>query len=264
MPDITVINLANLPAAAEMQSGDTLLAEQNGGAVRLAASLFKGEKGDPGQDGTMTFEDLTPEQKASLKGDTGAQGPQGEPGASPTIRATRIANGVSIQITDADGTEQAAVIVADGAAATFEAGAVTSLPYGSTPTVTIAPGTNADYSISFGIPKGQDGTVTFDNLTPEQIAMITGPEGEKGDKGDPFTYSDFTQEQLEALRGPAGQGVPSAGSTGQFLRKASATNYDTAWETVTIPSEWYGTQAQYDAITTKDANTTYYIVEAST
>ena len=27
----------------------------------------------------------------------------------------------------------------------------------------------------------------------------------KGDKGDAFTYEDFTQEQLEALRGPAGQ-----------------------------------------------------------
>lgn len=55
------------------------------------ASLYilKGEtgaQGEKGADGTMTFEDLTPEQKASLKGDkgdkgdTGAAGPQGEPG----------------------------------------------------------------------------------------------------------------------------------------------------------------------------------------
>lgn len=28
-----------------------------------------------------------------------------------------------------------------------------------------------------------------------------------------------------------------------------------------IPQEWYGTQAQYDALTTKDENTTYYIYE---
>lgn len=43
----------------------------------------KGEKGDPGEkgaDGTMTFEDLTPEQKASLKGDKGDQGEQGPQG----------------------------------------------------------------------------------------------------------------------------------------------------------------------------------------
>ena len=45
-----------------------------------------GPQGEKGADGTMTFEDLTPEQKASLKGDkgdkgdTGAAGPQGEPG----------------------------------------------------------------------------------------------------------------------------------------------------------------------------------------
>lgn len=45
-----------------------------------------GPQGEKGADGTMTFEDLTPEQKATLKGDkgdkgdTGAAGPQGEPG----------------------------------------------------------------------------------------------------------------------------------------------------------------------------------------
>ena len=45
-----------------------------------------GPQGEKGADGTMTFEDLTPEQKASLKGDkgdkgdTGAAGPQGDPG----------------------------------------------------------------------------------------------------------------------------------------------------------------------------------------
>lgn len=46
----------------------------------------QGPQGEKGADGTMTFEDLTEEQKASLKGekgekgDTGEQGPQGEQG----------------------------------------------------------------------------------------------------------------------------------------------------------------------------------------
>ena len=44
--------------------------------------------------------------------------------------------------------------------------------------------------------KGRDGTVSFEALTEEQRASL------KGDKGDPFTYSDFTPEQLEALKGP--------------------------------------------------------------
>ena len=33
----------------------------------------------------------------------------------------------------------------------------------------------------------------------------TGEKGETGEKGDPFLYRDFTQEQLEALRGPVGR-----------------------------------------------------------
>ena len=45
-------------------------------------------------------------------------------------------------------------------------------------------------------PKGEQG--------PQGIQGPVGPRGYKGDKGDPFTYSDFTAEQLEALRGPQG------------------------------------------------------------
>mgnify|MGYP007051250778 CR=1 FL=1 len=48
---------------------------------------LKGEKGEPGRDGTMTFEELTPAQRASLKGDKGDrgdQGPQGEQGPPGT------------------------------------------------------------------------------------------------------------------------------------------------------------------------------------
>lgn len=42
-----------------------------------------GPKGEPGRDGTMTFEELTPAQRETLKGDKGEQGPpgpRGEPG----------------------------------------------------------------------------------------------------------------------------------------------------------------------------------------
>lgn len=65
-------------------------------------------------------------------------------------------------------------------------------------------------------------------LTPEQIEKLKGPKGEpfkysdftqdqlnslkgpKGDKGEPFRYSDFTPEQLLALKGPKGD--PGSGS----------------------------------------------------
>lgn len=43
---------------------------------------------------------------------------------------------------------------------------------------------------------------------------IQGERGPQGPKGDPFKYSDFTQEQLEALRGPAGPQGPSGSGGG--------------------------------------------------
>lgn len=42
----------------------------------------------------------------------------------------------------------------------------------------------------------------------EYVGGITVIQGPKGDKGDPFTYEDFTSEQLEALRGPQGKTGP--------------------------------------------------------
>lgn len=44
-------------------------------------------------------------------------------------------------------------------------------------------------------------------LTPEQLEKLKGPQGEQGlpgPKGEPFKYSDFTQDQLNALKGPKG------------------------------------------------------------
>ena len=55
-------------------------------------------------------------------------------------------------------------------------------------------------------PKGD--AFTYEDFTQEQLNALKGQQGEpgaKGDKGDAFTYADFTQEQLEALRGPAGK-----------------------------------------------------------
>ena len=60
-------------------------------------------------------------------------------------------------------------------------------------------------------PKGDP--FTYDDFSPEQLEGLRGPagpqgaigpQGEKGEKGDPFVYSDFTSEQLEGLRGPQG------------------------------------------------------------
>ena len=77
----------------------------------------------------------------------------------------------------------------------------------------------------------------------------TGPTGPQGPKGDPFTYSDFTPAQLEALTGPEGptgptgpqgpkgdpgDGMPaSGGSAGDVLCKtATATEWVTPSSTM--------------------------------
>lgn len=60
-------------------------------------------------------------------------------------------------------------------------------------------------------PKGEPGKNGIDGVSGEQ-----GPPGPPGPKGEPFKYSDFTQEQLNALKGPKGdkgeQGPPGTGA----------------------------------------------------
>lgn len=43
-----------------------------------------------------------------------------------------------------------------------------------------------------------------DKVNVKDNAQIIKLQGPKGDKGDPFTYADFTAEQLESLKGPKG------------------------------------------------------------
>lgn len=80
-------------------------------------------------------------------------------------------------------------------------------------------------------------------LTPEQIEKLKGPKGEpfrysdftqeqlnalkgpKGDKGEPFRYSDFTAEQLLDLRGPKGD----PGSGGGQVTSQPIEIYEVVW-----------------------------------
>lgn len=60
-----------------------------------------------------------------------------------------------------------------------------------------------------------------------KVSTVTGQKGDpgpKGDKGDPFTYADFTPDQLAALKGPKGdQGIQGvAGPQGPVGPKGDA------------------------------------------
>lgn len=54
----------------------------------------------------------------------------------------------------------------------------------------------------------------------DSLKGLQGPQGEPGPKGDPFTYADFTPEQLEALKGPKGD----KGEDGRDGASATADN----------------------------------------
>ena len=59
--------------------------------------------------------------------------------------------------------------------------------------------------LDLGRVKGDKGDpFTYADFTQAQLAALTGPVGPQGEKGDPFKYSDFTSEQLAALTGPRG------------------------------------------------------------
>ena len=77
-------------------------------------------------------------------------------------------------------------------------------------------------------PKGEP--FKYSDFTQDQLNALKGP---KGDKGEPFKYSDFTAEQLLALKGPKGD--PGTGGGGQVTSQPIEI-YEVAWGTA-IPGE---------------------------
>src|SRR5699024_5974730 len=106
-----------------------------------------GPQGPKGEDGTMTFEDLTPEQVENLRGEQGPEGPQGPQG--PQV-------------------EQGA----DGGLLNTN---LNLIPY------------NESFWESGAIclqgPKGEDSTMTFEDITPEQVENLRGEQGPEGPQG---------------------------------------------------------------------------------
>lgn len=65
----------------------------------------------------------------------------------------------------------------------------------------------------------------------------TGATGATGPQGPTGATGATGPQGPTGATGPAGadgQGVPTGGNTGQVLAKASNTNYDTAWSTITV------------------------------
>ena len=175
---------------------------------------------------TVTETNFTVEFLVSLKGPegpqgaTGPQGPKGETGEKGD-------DGITPQLTEKS---------------------INSIS-GSTVRLqgTIAVGTyvinigekGTDRYIVTGRISGQGGDVeigtNYSEITNANILNVTGQKGDKGDPGEQGPQGiqgpkgDPGEQGPQGQAGAAGVGVPSGGTTGQVLKKASNTNYDTEW-----------------------------------
>lgn len=162
---ITVTDASGTTTAtlAHGQRGDALTFDD---LTEEQVAALRGEKGDTGD--AFEYSDFTPEQLEALRGPAGADGADG---INPEIFFVSYPEdeGIKIQVWD----------------------------YRHAEARVIKHGTSCTHS--------WDGTVlTVTSASGTSSADLAGPKGDKGDPGDAFEYSDFTAEQLEALRGPAG------------------------------------------------------------
>lgn len=103
------------------------------------------------------------------------------------------------------------------------------------------------------------------NPSPVNIRGPQGPDGDKGETGDAAGFGtpaatvgtgtgtpsvsvtasgpdtakvfSFAFDGLKGTPGANGEGVPTGGTAGQFLKKSSGTDFDTEWGTVEVPTK---------------------------
>ena len=194
-----------------VDSNGNLSWTNNGDLSNPTPVNIKGDKGDAGEQG--------------LKGDTGINGIDGKDGVTPTLQVgtvTTLAAGSNATVTMSENNNVYTLNFGIPKGNKGDTGA--SGGSGETtvinPTITIGTVTNGDtasatitgdspnYTLNLVLPKGAKGDpFTYSDFTSEQLVSLKGDKGDtgaKGDKGDPFTYADFTPEQLATLKGAKG------------------------------------------------------------
>lgn len=238
---------------------------------------INGLKGDPGKDGRpFTYDMFTSEQLEALKGPRGEQGPPGPPGTGANVDLSPYATkqeadnlylkkvdirnyltmigdpkyALKTELNDYLSNTDATNNYAQKSELSDYVKKTEINQYTSASSVQLTP----EQIEKLKGPKGEPGTpgqrgadgergpqgvpgqpgpkgepFKFSDFTQEQLNALKGP---KGDKGEPFRYSDFTAEQLLALKGPKGD----PGSGGGQVTSQPVEIYEVAWGTA-VPGE---------------------------
>ena len=157
---------------------------------------IQGPQGEKGADGTMTFEDLTPEQKASLKGDKGDKGDTGE--------------GFSIYKT------YASIAAMNADAANVPEGKFVII------TSTVEEEDNAKLfcknATGFSFVTDMSGATGIQGEQGVQGPQgLQGPKGDKGDTGDQGPQGIQGPRGEQGLQGAKGEAGPQGARGGRFF-----------------------------------------------
>ena len=209
----------------------------------------KGEQGIPGPPGPkgepFKYSDFTAEQLALLKGpkgDKGEPGPPGPPGTGANVDLSAYATkqeADNLYLKKVDLRNYLTMLGDPKYAYKTE---LTSYLLKTDAETKYSKKTELDNYVKKS-EINQYTSASNVQLTPEQLEKLRGPKGEpfrysdftqeqlnalkgpKGDKGEPFRYSDFTAEQLQALKGPKGD----PGSGGGQVTSQPIEIYEVVW-----------------------------------
>ena len=240
----------------QFADGQTFQAKLDNGTLKgekgdkgdTGAQGIQGDKGDKGDKGdAFTYADFTPEQLTSLKGekgDTGEQGIQGVKGdkGDKGDRGERGLQGIQ-----GERGEQGEPGVAGANGQDGEDGA------------TFTPSVDAEGNLSWTNDKGLVNPITV-NIKGER-----GATGEQGIQGERGATGAKGQDGLTTAISVNGNTYNHSNGTITLPNYPTVPNSLPAnggnADTIDHLHIWKGTQAQFDAIRTKDANTIYLIKE---
>lgn len=194
----------------------------------------RGPQGPPGPKGEpFKYSDFTQEQLENLKGPKGEQGPPGPPGTGANVDLSAYATKQEADILYLKKVDIRNYLTMLGdpkyALKTelsdylSKTDATNNYAQKSELSEYVKKTEINQYASSTQGPPGPKGEpFKYSDFTQDQLNALKGP---KGDKGEPFKYSDFTAEQLQALRGPKGD----PGSGGGQVSSQPVEIYEVVW-----------------------------------